>query len=179
MNTGYFEFSTAQHLGFTIRILYEERYGVITIPADGILLRSTVYGGYYWYPHGEIKVGDEVILSMNHYAPATHQFSFGAPSDDWIPIEAIHDGVKLPVSATAIRNTTQVTMSADLLLYHPEVAGTPMLNGSTIIDLTTGFTYIRNETLTPEPYSPYVWTNGKWEPHMTCVREGDEYTICG
>lgn len=176
MDVKYLEIKSAPGYGFAMRIFYGERLGVITV--TNIHLQSTVYGAGTVFPGGEIKVDGETILTMDYNSPATHAFSVWGPSASWLEIETMGGGTPFPVSSKAITNKTNVTLSANILLYKSGMSARPELSGSVSVPLTLGLVYIKDDE-DHKPYEVDIHDGTEFKRHLQYVHDGNDWTLCG
>lgn len=141
----YFDVTNA---GFTLRVYYEEKLGVVTI--TDVRLQSQVYGGT-WFPGGTIRVNDIPVLTMSYNAPATHSFYFFSIGEDFVQSSPKVSGSSEKILAN------KATLSVDVTLYRNSNTDKIKLSGSVTIDLSAGVVYIGRKA-----YMPHIFNGESW-----------------
>ena len=166
----YFDAATVS--GFTLRIFYEEKLGIVSI--TDIQLKSTNYTGH-WYPGGTISVNGVPVLTMDFNSPATHSFSIWQVGDTFVPIR-VQSGASLPVSSERILAGT-TTISVDVRMYRDGSTTTPRFSGSVTIDLTAGAVYVDTGSGF-ERYLVYVDNGTGWDHCIPYIDDGTSWNLC-
>lgn len=171
----YFDTSTVS--GFTVRVHYEERLGVVTI--TNIQLQSTLYGGGStgkWWPGGTIKVNGETVLTMDFNSPATHYFPISANGDTFADI-VVSSGVALPVSSVQIfAESAEITVNVTLWRSSDRIAIYD-ITGAETVNLTVGLVYIDTGDAL-EPHLAYIDNGTGWDLCVPYSDNGTEWELC-
>ena len=166
-------FDTEPDSGFTLRTHLEESNGMVSVTK--MQLQSKNYAGPVWYPGGDVKVNDEVVLSMSYLGSATHMFSFSSAGDAWVDIEKL-TGVALPVSSGKVK-TLKATISVDVTLYRNSSSIKPVLSGSIEISVVSGA--VRIETTDGVKRArAYVKHNGVAVPTQAVTNKDGNIMYC-
>ena len=174
MASKYLEIKSTSSYGFTIRIFYEEKLGVVTL--TDMQLQSTKYNGT-WFMGGTISINDELMLEMSYNNPATHAFSFYSVGETFVNVQTINSGKPLPISSKRIVNASKATISADIRLYRDSSTGKPTLVGSTDVPVAIGFVYIDNGSKF-EPYEIYIDNGTSWDRYIAYIDNGTGWDQC-
>lgn len=133
MQEGYFD--TPEVDGFTLRTLYTEDKGIVTV--TDLQARNRLWAGSRWYPEGDITINGASVLNMDNATPGTHAFDVGGAGESWYSIKTLN-GQSLPVSSGRIAaGKTEIAIS--VTLYKDSSTSQPKLSGAVTIPLSNGF----------------------------------------
>lgn len=167
-------FDTCTKDGFTIRIYYEEEFGIVTI--TNIELQSTVYVGQ-WYVYGTIKVNDETILSMGGDGNDTYSIDYIGAGSTWWPVYELKSHEFQPISSARIF-AASATISADISVHNisNNNAVRDLIETKTI-GLTVGMVYIDNGSGF-DIYQCYIDNGENWDLHIPYIDNGSGWDQC-
>lgn len=152
--------------GFTLRIFYEVKLGVVTITA--IQLQSTEYKGTF-YPGGTIRVNDVPVLAMSYNSPATHSFYFLSAGETFVSMDT-HFGAEPPVSSGKIL-ANKATISVEVTLWRDSDTRF-YLSGSEDVDMNAGVVHIGDKA-----YMPYIANGASWDAYGAYKGNGASFDM--
>lgn len=170
MATGYFDTTSD---GFTLRVFYEERSGVLTI--TDMKLKSDTYART-WFPGGTIKINGQTVLQMSYSSPATHNWYFYSVPSDFVEM-GVGSGVPLPVSSKKI-TSGKAEIEVDITLYRDSsTSARPKLQNVVTVNVLSGFCYV-GDGANAEAHMIYVGNGSDWDQYIPYIGNGTSWDMC-